>query len=51
MNDAEALYKAMKRFADDKELSDICSGNAARIKDEMSAEKIAKKWIEVIEKG
>lgn len=50
MNDAEALYKAMKRFADDKELSDICSENAARIKDEMSAEKIAERWIEVIER-
>lgn len=50
LKDAEALYKAMKRFIIDKELSEKCSKNASKIREDLSAEKIAEKWIEVIEK-
>lgn len=50
LKDAEALYKAMKRFITDKELSEKCSKNASKIREDLSAEKIAEKWIEVIEK-
>ena len=50
LKDAEALYKAMKRFITDKELSEKCSKNALKIREDLSAEKIAEKWIEVIEK-
>lgn len=50
IKDAEALYKAMKRFITDKELSEKCSKNASKIREDLSAEKIAGKWIEVIEK-
>lgn len=50
MKDAEALYKAMKRFIEDKELSIKCAENAAKIREELSVEKIAEKWLEVIEK-
>lgn len=50
MNDAEALYKAMKRFVEDKELSDKCAENAAKVREELSVDKIAEKWLEVIER-
>ncbi len=49
MNDADSLAKAMRRIAEDKELSEKCSKNAAKIRKKLSTELIAKKWLEVIE--
>ena len=49
MNDADSLAKAMRRIAEDKELSEKCSKKAAKIREKLSTELIAKKWLEVIE--
>lgn len=48
-NNADALCSAMKRMLDDLILSDQCSRNAVRIKEELSVENISKQWINVIE--
>jgi len=50
MNDEEALYNAMVKIASDKEYSEKISQNAIKIREELSAEKITEKWIEVFEK-
>lgn len=49
MNDVTALANAMKKMAEDSELSEKCSQNAAKIRDKLSAETIAGKWLDVIE--
>lgn len=49
MNDAKALASAMSRMADEAGLSEKCSANASRIRDELSAEKVAEQWLEYIE--
>lgn len=49
MNDVAALANAMKKMAEDSELSENCSRNAAKIRGELSAETIAGKWLDVIE--
>ncbi len=49
MKDEEALYLAMKRMIEDDELRQRCSSNAARVRDDLSAENIGKQWIEFIE--
>lgn len=48
MNDVEALYQGMRRMIVEPELMQRCSNNAAKIVEEMSVEKIADRWIEVI---
>lgn len=50
MKDETALYLAMKRLIDDKALSEKISENAVKIRNELSVEKIAGEWLEVIEK-
>ena len=47
--DAEAMRKAMERFADDAELSNKCSVNAAKISERLNPAIIAEKWIGIIE--
>lgn len=49
MNDVNALYNGMKRMIEDKELAINCGRNAARMRNEQSVEKIADKWLEIIE--
>lgn len=48
MNDVNALAEAMIKMAQDKELSDKCSKNAAKVREELSVYSVAQKWIEVI---
>ncbi len=50
MEDANALASAMSRIADDETLSNKCSENAKKLRYELSAENIANKWLEYIEK-
>ncbi len=50
MKDVKALSIAMVRIAQDKELSEKCSANAAKIRSELSAESVAAKWIKAMEK-
>lgn len=50
MNDVQALSEAMRRIADDKELAKKCSENAAKVRTELSAQAIASKWINIIDK-
>ncbi len=49
MNDANALYLAMKRMIEDEELLKKCSENAAKVRNTHNAESIAKQWIDYIE--
>lgn len=44
-----ALANAMVKMAQDKELSEKCSENAAKIRTELSVEAIAEKWLNFIE--
>ncbi len=45
IKDAEALYKGMKKVIEDKALADKLSYNAAKLRDELSLDKITDKWI------
>lgn len=49
MNDEEAMFHAMKEFADNPELAEKCSKNAIKIREKLSVEKITNQWIEIIE--
>ncbi|MBO5396692.1 MAG: glycosyltransferase [Clostridia bacterium] len=49
MNDANALYLAMKRMIENEELLKKCSENAAKVRATHNAESIAKQWIDYIE--
>ena len=49
MNDVDALARAMCRMADDKDFSDNCSENAAKIRRTHNVETIAAKWLDAIE--
>lgn len=49
MKDKEALYSAMKYFIENPDNAEIYGKEASKIIEEMSAEKIAEKWINVIE--
>lgn len=48
MNDVNALAQAMCRMAEDKELSEKCSKNAAKVRKTHAVETISEKWLEVI---
>ncbi len=50
VNDANALAQAMCRMAEDKELAEKCSENAAKVRETHKVETIAGKWLEAIEK-
>ena len=50
MNDADALAKAMCRMVEDKELTDKCSRNAAKVRETHKVESIAAQWLKQIEK-
>ena len=47
--DVDALYEGMKRFVDDPELAKQCGENAAKIRDELSTERIVQQWMTVID--
>ena len=48
MNDISALSEGMAKVADDKNFSEKISANAYKLRDELTAEKIAEKWIKTI---
>lgn len=48
VGNAEELYLAMKRVAEDTELSEKMSKNGVKVREELSMEQIIKKWEEVI---
>lgn len=48
VGDVEELYQAMKRVIDDQNLSNKIAQNAARLRDELSLENIAKRWMELL---
>lgn len=50
MGDVNALASAMSRMADDEALAHKCSENAQKLRYELSAENIANKWLEYIER-
>ena len=48
VGDADALYLAMKRIAEDPELASKLSANSVKIREEQSVDKIIEKWLDVI---
>ena len=48
VGDVDRLYQAMKQIVEDKELADRLSSNAVLIREELSLENIAKKWMELV---
>jgi glycosyltransferase involved in cell wall biosynthesis len=48
VGDAEGLAEAIKKVITDNELATTLSGNAVKIKDELSLSNIARKWMELI---
>ncbi len=48
IKNVDALAGAMVKMATDKTLSHKCSENAAKVREELSVQSIAQKWIEVI---
>lgn len=50
MNDITALSQAICRMADNKNLSEKCAENAAKVRETHKVENIAAKWLEAIEK-
>ena len=48
VGDAEALYLAMKKLAENPELANKLSANSVKIRDEQSVDKIIKKWMNLI---
>lgn len=48
MNSVESLYRGMKRIIENPELAKRCGENAAKIIEDMSVEKIADQWLEVL---
>lgn len=49
INDVKSLCDAMKKMASDENFANKCSENAAKIKKQLSVNKIADKWLKVIE--
>lgn len=50
VGDTNALYKAMKKVIEDKKLSEKLSKNAVKIREKLSADKVFKKWLELVNK-
>lgn len=48
VGNAEEMCEAMKKIAGDKSFSDMLSHNAAKIREELSLENTAKKWMELL---
>ncbi len=48
VGDAQALYEAMCRIVDDPEFAEKLSQNAIKIRDELSVDKIANQWLEIM---
>lgn len=48
IKDADALYMGMKKVIEDKTLADKLSHNAAKLRDELSLDKITDRWIELL---
>lgn len=48
VGNSEEMYEAFKRIVENKALSDKLSKNAAKIREELSLENTAKKWMELL---
>lgn len=48
IQDVDSMYKAMKKIIDDKSLSAKLSENAVKVREELSLDRIAKRWEELI---
>ena len=49
VGDSESLYLAMKKIAEDEELSEKLSRNAVAVRENQSLDKIIEKWMEIID--
>ena len=50
VGDVQSLYEAMCKIADNPELAEKLSGNAVKIREDLSADRIAQQWLDVMEK-
>lgn len=48
IKDVDALYKGIKRVIEDKALADKISQNASKLREDLSLDKIADKWISLL---
>ena len=48
VGDAQAMYLAMKQIIEDEELAQRLSSNAAKLRENLSLENIAKQWMELV---
>ena len=48
VGDADALYRAMKRVAEDPALAEKLSQNAVRLREELSLEAVAQRWMKLL---
>lgn len=48
VGDANAIYLAMKKIVEDREFADKIAHNAAKLREELSLENIAKRWMELL---
>lgn len=48
VGDAQAMYLAMKQIIEDEELAQRLSSNAAKLRETLSLENIAKQWMELL---
>ena len=48
VNDPAAMYRAMKEFAENPELTEKCSQNAVKIREMLSVERISKQWMDFL---
>lgn len=48
VGDAQAMYQAMKQIIEDEELARRISSNAAKLRETLSLENIAKQWMELL---
>jgi len=48
VGDAKAMYLAMKKIVEDESFAETLSHNAAKIRETLSLNNIAKKWMELL---
>ena len=48
VGDAQAMYQVMKQIIEDEELAQRIACNAAKLRETLSLENIAKQWMELV---
>ena len=48
VGDVDAFYEGMKKIAEDKDFAEKISKNAVKIREELDADRICKKWLDLV---